>query len=200
MLQRDINYIQEKLATLKEEPNTFMKTLRAMAYISYLFDKEELLPIIVGGHAVEIYTLGQYTTMDIDLVCIDYQGARSILEAIDFRKEGPGFRHWYHKQLDIAIEIPDSTLAGSQEKVITVEVEDGFHIYVIGIEDLILDRLRAATYWKSSSDKEWALFLLTVQWQDVDFSYLHETAAKETSQLRELLDQLKLQAKDLLKN
>ena len=43
----------------------------------------------------------------------------------------PGERHWYHEGLNIAIEAPDSTLAGSMERVATVE---GLQAHIIGIE------------------------------------------------------------------
>ena len=69
-------------------------------------------PIIVGGHAVEIYTLGQYTTVDVDIVLSGRELAREIFEELSFAK-GQGFRHWYHEELGLPIEIPDDILADS---------------------------------------------------------------------------------------
>jgi hypothetical protein len=96
----------------------------------------------------------------------------------------------------LPIEIPDSRLDGSLERVLRVDVGDGYHLYVIGIEDLILDRLRAAVHWKSTSDEEWALLLLKTRWNDIDFTYLEQEAKPEQG-VAELLAALKHQAEQL---
>lgn len=54
--------------------------------------------IIVGGHAVELYTFSSYTTKDVDLVLEGYQKAGEILERLGFKKM-PGSRHWYYEEL-----------------------------------------------------------------------------------------------------
>jgi len=54
----------------------------------------------------------------------------------------------------VVIEVPDRQLAGSMDKVIRLDLGDVGYVFVIGVEDLILDRLRACVYWKSSVDCE----------------------------------------------
>ena len=61
-------------------------------------------------------------------------------------QKNPGERHWYHEELDIALEIPGDYLAGSIEKLTVVEI-GGMECYIIGVEDLIVDRLAAAKFW-----------------------------------------------------
>ena len=51
-----------------------------------------------------------------------------------------------HADLDVAIEIPDDVLAGSEEKITQVEIE-GLNVYIIGVEDLIIDRGNAYVHW-----------------------------------------------------
>ena len=92
-----------------------------------------------------MYSLGGYSTYDVDLVC-DRKVAGEVLEKLGFRKEG---RFWINDELEIVVEFPDITLAGSKDRIETFEV-DGFRIYVIGKEDLIVDRLNACVFWKSS--------------------------------------------------
>lgn len=175
----DIQLIKNKISNLLELPvQTFHKNIKAISYLTYLLEKVGIKPIIVGGHAVEIYTLGQYTTVDVDLVLSGRELAGEIFEKLNFVK-GQGHRHWYHEDLGLPIEIPDDILAGSVDRIIQVTVEDGFHIYVIGIEDLILDRVRAAVYWNSSGDREWALLLMNAQYEEIDFAYLENEANKE---------------------
>lgn len=57
-----------------------------------------LEPIVVGGHALEFYTLGDYATADIDLVCPERAIVGQILEQAGFHREG---RHWYRPDLGL---------------------------------------------------------------------------------------------------
>ena len=108
----------------------------------------------------------------------------------------PGERHWYHEELDLALEIPDNILAGSQEKVVTLEI-DNLELYIIGIEDLVLDRLAAAKYWKSEADLLWAAKLLALHQDSVDWRYLESTGI--SAQLGDVLDNAKSKSKTYLK-
>lgn len=74
------------------------------------------------------------------------------------------------------------------DKIIEVTVEDDFLIYVIGIEDLIIDRIRAAVHWESQSDREWALFLMNAQWEEIDFEYLEQRAEKDRKEHKLFLE------------
>lgn len=177
--EADIRLIKEKLEHLESENlDKFQKSLKVLGYITYLFEKAGIRPILVGGHAVELYTAGHYTTVDIDLVLSGSETAGEIFTAIGFKKTS---RYWFHERLSIPVEIPDNVLAGSAEKVIRVELDDPFAVYVIGIEDLILDRARAAVYWNSERDREWALIMIGLHGERIDFDYLEEMARKESS-------------------
>ncbi|MGQ9488908.1 MAG: hypothetical protein ACUVRT_13540 [Armatimonadota bacterium] len=54
-----------------------------------------------------------------------------------------------HQQWDIAIEIPDTDLAGDPERVVQIDLGEDLVVYCIGIEDLLIDRLNAAVRWRS---------------------------------------------------
>jgi len=145
------------------------------AIFTTLLEPYKILPIVVGGLAVEIYTRGQYTTLDIDLVMQRHDLATDILISLGFLQEG---RHWYHPELEVALEIPGDVLEGAdKERVIKLQLPSGRHLYVIGIEDIILDRLRACVHWKSSSDCEWGLRLLKVHFSSLDLDYMTRMAA-----------------------
>lgn len=175
----DIKEIQGKIAFIQDQPmEAFQKNIKVIGYLTFLLEKLNIRPIIVGGHAVEIYTMGHYTTVDVDLVLNGRELAAKVFETVGFKK-APGYRHWYHEELGLPLEIPDDVLAGSMDRILQVTVEDDFHVYVIGIEDLILDRVRAAVYWKSSADQEWALLLMKSQFEEIDFDYLESEAGKE---------------------
>lgn len=145
-------------------------------------------PIVVGGHAVEFYTLGGYATGDIDITVADSKELDRILTAMGFSREG---RHWYSEELDIAIEAPAVTLAGDTARVSEVEV-DGLTVYIIGIEDIIIDRLNALVHWKSERDGEWAEEMLAIHRDRIDLEYLMKRAREEDTHkaLLEMLERL----------
>ena len=65
----------------------------------------------------------------------------------------------------------------------TVDIDlilpDGMKVYVIGLENIILDSLRACVHWKSNSDCEWAQRLYFLHKQNLDIEYLRMTAKKD---------------------
>ncbi|GAB3046305.1 hypothetical protein [Virgibacillus ainsalahensis] len=158
------------------------RMLQASALLTAYFELENIKPIIVGGLSVEIYTRNNYTTYDIDLIT-DGRDKFDVLltKELDFVKEG---RSWYHKELEISIEIPDNFLEGSLEKVFKMELENGRYIFVVGVEDIIIHRLESAVVshpdnpeW--TDDYEWAERMFQIHRSDeeiMDLDYLRQTA------------------------
>lgn len=144
-------------------------------------------PIIVGGTAVEFYTLGGYSTLDLDLVCMKRGELSLLLEKLGFKKHG---RHWYSEDLDLAVEAPGSTLNGSVEKLTKIEI-GGLTAYVIGIEDIIADRLRAYVHWKSDDDGRWARRMMLLHKDKIDWMYLEEKSRADGTQ--EAFEQLRME-------
>jgi hypothetical protein len=103
----------------------------------------EIKPIIVGGTAVEFYTAGGYSTRDIDLVCADREAVVQRLREYGFEQFG---RHFYDEELDLSVEIPDTKLAGDEARVRKVIIRQRTNLvaYLIGIEDILVDRLNAS--------------------------------------------------------
>ncbi len=141
-------------------------------------------PIVVGGQALELYTLGQYATQDVDLV----YGRRGELDRLllswGFERSG---RHWTHNDWQIALEAPDETLAGDEERVTILDIE-GLEVRVIGYEDLLIDRLNAAVHWDSEEDRQWSARLAANHEGRLDWEYLRRRAEEEG--LTELLDEI----------
>ena len=66
---------------------------------------------------------------------------------------------------------------------------DGLRVVVIGVEDLLIDRLRAWVHWKSDEDGRWTRRLAHLYADRLDWSYLRERtreAPEEGARLREL--------------
>jgi hypothetical protein len=52
-------------------------------------------------------------------------------------------------------------------------------VYVIGIEDIILNRLRACVHWKSTSDCEWGQRMFLLHYERLDLTYMKQMAKKD---------------------
>ena len=134
-------------------------------------------PIVVGGGAVEFYTTGGYSTQDIDLVVIDRRPAEDLLSRSGFIKRD---RYWNHPDLDALIEFPGQTLTygdrGAYDRVIEVELAPGRVALVIGIEDILIDRLFTAVTGKRANDLKWAREMAALHRDQIDWAAVAELA------------------------
>ncbi|MEW6110027.1 MAG: hypothetical protein AB1632_12800 [Nitrospirota bacterium] len=154
-------------------------------------------PVVVGGEAVEIYTQGSYTTGDMDIKA-DYSKFSKIVAQWGFRpisgeyrksckidkKRHGAERAWCSKEMDIYIDWLGSNLEEGQEaekRVETVALDDELSLKVISFEDLIIDRLCAAKFWKDVDSEMWAKVLLEIKNKTgrIDMLYLNKRAVKE---------------------
>lgn len=173
------------LSIVKDMPDTFEKRLLFVGILTKELAKYNIRPIVVGGNAVEFYTIGNYTTGDIDVVVEDYKKLGEVLTGWGFIKEG---RHWVSKEYDILIESPAEELNGSMEKIVEIEIR-GLKVYLEGIEDIIIDRLNAFVYWKSKEDGVWAAQLMKLNKEKIDWKYLNKRAKED--KVKETLEKIK---------
>ena len=122
-----------------------------------LEDRGKPAPVLVGGLALSYYTREVYFTADIDLAYVDGDALDAALRELDFVKKG---RYWIHEGLDMAAPAPASALAGEDAPRETVEIEGGLRCVVVGLEDLIIDRMNACKHWQSEVDCEMAELLI----------------------------------------
>lgn len=163
------------LQTLKKITVPFERRLYFTGILTHLLSLENLVPVLVGGNAVEFYTLGGYATGDVDIVISDHDAFNKALRSLGFKVTG---RHWYSKELDLAVESPASRLAGDFDRLTEVTIK-GLKAYIIGIEDIIIDRLNAFVHWKSLDDARWAKEMIVLKKEDIDWKYLEGRAKKE---------------------
>ena len=163
------------LSRLAAEPNELKKKLLLLGYISAFMAQRGASVILVGGQAVETYTGGVFTTGDIDITTTDAGGTEELLSKLGFAKEG---MVWVSPRLGLAIHLVASYPSRGL-RVRTIEV-DGYSVKVVGVEDLIVDRLAAAKLWKSDRDAEQAKALLNVFRESLDNAYLDELAKEES--------------------
>jgi len=143
-------------------------------------------PIIIGGCALSYYTREVYFTADIDFAYADREALDTVLREVGFEKKG---RYWVHEELKVVIEAPASVLVGEDSPVEIVELGEGLQCTIIGIEDLIIDRLNACKHWKSEIDCEMVELLVKRYFEELDWSYLKKKARlPENDTINEILE------------
>lgn len=141
-------------------------------------------PVLIGGLALSYYTRDVYFTADIDLAYADREALNGVLGELGFEKSG---RYWVHRGLDIAVEAPTFGLPGEEAPRETVELEAGLSCVIIGLEDLIIDRMNACKHWKSEVDCEMTELMIARYGKEIDWAYLEKKAAlPENGTLAEL--------------
>ncbi|MCB4790528.1 MAG: helix-turn-helix domain-containing protein [Elusimicrobia bacterium] len=175
--QTDIQKLLLKAGKIKDK---LKKHLFITAILTKELEKYELKPVIVGGFAVEFYTVGGYSTGDIDLVFSDNKLLDKVLKGFGFTREG---RHWINKELDVYIEAPGSRLTkGESEHLLEIEIE-GLKAYILGVEDLIIDRLNAYVHWNSTDEANWVKELILISYDKIDWDYINKRSKEEKTDL-----------------
>jgi len=186
----DKKSIKRELLNLKRIGNRWERRLFFAAIISEFLQKNHRVDlVVVGGNAVEFYTLGSYSTEDIDIVVTNFGIVENLLQCLNFEKIN---RIWYREDIDISIDLVGSELAGDPKRVSRVSIK-GRTVQIIGLEDVIVDRLNAFVHWKSEQDGLWAQEIVAIHQGDIDWKYLEQRCKKE--QVISALEEIKKKIK-----
>lgn len=177
----------EIIEKIKQTESPLKRQLLMVALITKLLkERGKEAPVIIGGCALSYYSREVYFTADIDLAYSDREVLDDVLKSIRFNKKG---RYWINEDLKIAVEAPISVLTDEESPIEIVELGEGFQCRIIGIEDLIIDRLNACKYWKSETDCEMVELLLKRYNKELDWGYLEKKAKRpENNTVSELLE------------
>lgn len=171
-------------------PDGPRKTAALAAWIQGLYESRP--PVLVGGAAVELYSGGAYTTGDLDFVGSVPESVGRSLTLAGFRREG---RHWIHGKGELFVEFPGSAIE-DHERTAILEV-GGVSVLTLSPEDVIVDRLAAWQFWKSTTDGVSAFLVWKAQAARVDRSRLAALARRRgVSTALERLDAFTLELGD----
>jgi len=166
---------QSVVPRLRKEPDELVRKMLLIGYLTERLERTKPDSVyVVGGQAVETYTAGQFRTGDIDIVTPDSKAAEEILKRIGFEREG---MIWLNKALGLAIHIV-GLFAKNSEKARIIRAGP-YLVRIVGVEDLIIDRLAAAKFWNSQVDLEQAKALWKGFRKQVDLQYLRKRAKEE---------------------
>jgi hypothetical protein len=133
-------------------------------------------PIIVGGTAVSIYSSNIYATVDVDFISNSEEACKDVLLQLGYVKTG---KDYYHKDLESLMEFPTRDYCEDSNRFVEyTDPNSEFPVFIIGIEDLILDRVESFSATGDLSSKEWSTRLMLTYYNQLDWSYLHSTSYK----------------------
>ena len=179
---------KDPLAQAKNKERGFERMVFVMSLVTPKLEEKGVKSVVIGGSAVEFYTRDWYATGDIDLAVT--KDKRKIIDEamkeLGFRSEG---RMWVREDLNLYIETPGDISTINIDKATKLDTDAGY-TYIIGIEDIILDRISAALHWKSESDKEQAIRISSIYFDKIDWPYVREKAKKDNAEkmLNEILE------------
>lgn len=143
-------------------------------------------PVLVGGAAVEIYSLSALNTGDFDIVTGSQSVFEQILQDHGFvRPSGPGMatRGWIHPDLRLGFEVVSSTLLDGQadrSRLRPIRVGDAGMIEVISMEDMIADRMGQYASGSAPDMLEQAQKLFSLS-EGADLDYMERRIRYETA-------------------
>jgi len=165
----DPTQLRARVDALRSEPDRLRRRLVALGALTALLEPARIEPILVDGCALELYTQGGYATGDVDLALPISPEVDAAFAQLGFEKRG---RYWAREELDLLFEAPAPAGLPGETAPRTVLSLDGLRVVVLGVEDLLLDRLRAWVHWESEEDGRWAGRLVLLYRSKLDWSYL----------------------------
>ena len=174
--------LKARLNRTKTLADPLQRKLWALAVVTKALEPERLRPILIGGTALEYYSLGGYATTDVDIALPYNPVVDRVFDKLGFKKEG---RYWVCEELDMLFEAPAGILKGEDAELTKVAMDD-LVCYILGLEDLIIDRLNGYVHWKWEDDGRWVRRLIALHRQEIDLEYLRRRATQEKT--LEILD------------
>ena len=164
------------LETLKKIEDPVKRRVSFIGILTNELKKNDKFPlVIVGGEALEIYTQGNYTTGDIDIITKENKKSLlTILEKWGFKEID---RFIVNEELDIYIDVCGDVY--DKKRTNRIKLNDNIIITLITVEDLIIDRFCSFKFWKIKEDFRWGLVLLYNYDKKIDKKYLKERASEE---------------------
>ncbi len=164
------------------------------AFLTRFFKEKGVNLAVVGGAAVQYYTLSEFVTHDLDAVLSG--DTKEIIEEIMYGlgfKRTTMYRHFEHPSFEFVVEFPPSPVEVASRvitKMNSVKTAEG-EVRVIRVEDMIMDRITAAVEWKDQSSLDQAKLMYIKHSESIDQNYLTQFA-KEEGYLKTLKEVMKV--------
>lgn len=184
-----------QLDILKGDIDPLTKRIAFAAILTAELEKEGVSPVAGGNYAVELYTEGGYKAAGINLFAPADLLDKTLL-VWGFEKEKGRL---VHKEIGITVDLLGEDLSQDQlEHVNQVDV-NGFPVYLLGVEDVIVAKLADLVHRGESSASAWVEELIEIHVNEIDRDYLKKRAEQEGVMvtLHEILAELGLENREL---
>jgi len=144
------------------------------------------VPVLVGGAAVEIYSMGAINTGDFDIVTPWQAELEEELQRLGFiRPSGRGraTRGLVHPQLRLGFEIVSGSLLdgmADRDRLELIDLDQDGEAAIISVEDMIADRMGQYASGTAPEMLEQARRLFALH-PDADRDYMEERIRHESS-------------------
>lgn len=148
---------------------------------------KDIYVVLSGGSCVEIYSSGEYTSWDLDLINQyneQFKKIKEVMSELGFREES---RYFVHDETKYFIEFPSGPLAVGDspvEEIAEIETEAGV-LRLLTPTDCIKDRLAAYYHWGDEQSLHQAVWV--AQQNKHNIESIKERSIKEGAEDKYLL-------------
>ncbi|DAB38865.1 MAG: hypothetical protein A2023_07280 [Sulfuricurvum sp. GWF2_44_89] len=165
-----------------------MKSIKEMSMMElggFLCDalKSNDIPVVLsGGSCVEIYSRGEYTSYDLDLINqynTQFKKIKKVMEELGFKEKD---RYFVHEETHLFVEFPSGPLGVGDAPVTDIaeiDTEAGV-LRLLTPTDCIKDRLAAYYHWRDEQSLLQALWV--AQQNPFDMQNIETWSKKEKSE------------------
>lgn len=181
----DIATYKNELKSIQKMRDDIHKKLYCLGIITEALEKIDEKIILFGGSAVEHYTFGGYEGEDVDVFGTNEEKITDLLRVLGFESSND------HYELDCfpwAIHYAFTEEDVINERITTVKVNGKYKIYMIRVENAIIDQL-----WKIIEREDSNLYyavardMIDYHQDNIDFKYLHALANNQRDKLMIIL-------------
>ncbi len=158
-----------------------MTMIELASFLCSELEKENIEVVLSGGSCVEIYSRGDYTSYDLDLINRyndTFFKIKKVMESLDFKEEG---KYFVHVNTKYFIEFPSGPLGVGDSDVKDIEkiVTKYGTLKLLSATDCVKDRLAAFYHWDDNQSLTQALWVASKN--KIDIEDLTQWSIKEKS-------------------
>jgi hypothetical protein len=169
-----------------------MKTIKEMdikelgSFICSALKASNIHVVLSGGSCVEIYSRGEYTSWDLDLINQyneQFKKIHTIMDGLGFKEHD---RYFVHDETKYFIEFPSGPLGVGDapvEEIAEIETEAGV-LRLLTPTDCVKDRLAAYYHWDDEQCLQQAIWV--AEQNEVDIEAIKKWSLQEKSEQKYL--------------
>jgi len=146
-------------------------------------------PVLVGGSAVELYSMGGYASLDMDLTGDENFIAR-FARSLGLENDVMYPNVFFSKEKNLILDLRGKLdIDGAEERKRALNLGDNLTVVVISLEDIVVDRLVGYKWGGHHPSRHIAELLIRVNQGSIDTELLRQIAGNEdvSAELEEIM-------------